>query len=215
MHLEDVIKRVQRCTWRLWWCELRGRNRASFKMHLEAVIERVRRCTWRPWWCQLGGRYRVSLKMHLEAGIERVWTSTGRQSMDGAPGTETLFHQSVKSQPWECDKVTLPSSSISNNTSFLLKYLGVPDGSDGSGGTSYPLTENQTWPVAQATDRLAYLPGGSYYTMPLMLATHRVVYYADRFGVRLLLLYVRNVVTYTHCQNDTYITLFAGVAVMQ
>jgi len=27
----------------------------------------------------------------LEAVIERVWTSTGRQSMDGVPGTETLF----------------------------------------------------------------------------------------------------------------------------
>jgi len=29
--------------------------------------------------------------------------------MDGAPGAETVFHQLVNSQPWECDN--LPSSS--------------------------------------------------------------------------------------------------------
>ena len=44
---------------------------------------------------------------------------------------------------------------ISNNSSFRLKHPGVPDGSDGSGGTSYPLTENYTLPVAQATGRVA------------------------------------------------------------
>ena len=31
---------------------------------------------------------------------------------------------------------------ISNNASFRLKHLGVPDSSDGSDGTSNPLTEN-------------------------------------------------------------------------
>jgi len=40
---------------------------------------------------------------------------------------------------------------ISNNRSFRLKHLGVPDGSDGSDGTSYPLTENYTLPVALHT----------------------------------------------------------------
>jgi len=35
----------------------------------------------------LGGCDRAS----LEAVIERVWMSTGRQSMDSAPGAETLF----------------------------------------------------------------------------------------------------------------------------
>ena len=104
---------------------------------------------------------------------------------------------------------------ISNNSSFRLKHLGVPDGSDGSGRTSYPLTKNQTRPVAQATGRVAYLICGGYYTMPHILATRRVVYYARRSSVRLPLLCVRNVVTYTHHQNDTYVTLFAGVAVMQ
>jgi len=108
-----------------------------------------------------------------------------------------------------------PTLYISNNSSFRLKHTGVPDGSDGSGGILYPLTENQTRPVAWATGRVAYLPCGGYYTMPLILATGRVVYYTRHSGVRLPLLCVRNVVTYTHHQNDTYVTLFAGVAVMQ
>jgi len=75
--------------------------------------------------------------------------------------------------------------------------------------------ENQTRPVAQATGRIAYLHCVSYYTMPLILAMRRVVYYTRRSGVRLPLLCIRNVVMYTHHQNDTYVTLFAGVAVMQ
>jgi hypothetical protein len=104
---------------------------------------------------------------------------------------------------------------ISNNSSFRLKHLGVPDGSDGSGGTSYPLTENQRRPVDRATGRVAYLPCGGYFTMPLILVTRRVVYYARRSGVRLPLICVWNEVTYTHHQNDTYVTLFAEVAVMQ
>jgi len=106
-------------------------------------------------------------------------------------------------------------SSISNNSSFRQKHPGVPDSSDGSDGTSYPLTENQTRPVAQAMGRVAYLPCGGYYTMPPILATRRVVYYSRHSCVRLPLLCVRNVVTYTYHQNDTYVTLFAGVAVMQ
>ena len=72
---------------------------------------------------------------------------------------------------------------ISNNPSFRLKHPGVPDGSDGSDGTSYPLTENYMLPVAQATGRVAYSP-------PLLCAR------------------------YTHHQNDTCVTLFAGAAVM-
>jgi hypothetical protein len=47
---------------------------------------------------------------------------------------------------------------ISNNPSFCLKHPGVPDGSDGSSGTSYPLTENYTLPIAQETGYVAYLP---------------------------------------------------------
>jgi len=62
--------------------------------------------------------------------------------------------------------------------------------------------------------RIAYLPCGCNYTMPPILLTRRVVYDARRSGVRLPLLCVQNVVTYMHHQNDTYVTLFAGVAVM-
>jgi hypothetical protein len=51
--------------------------------------------------------------------------------------------------------------------------------------------------------------------MPLILATRCVVYYARRSGVRRPLLYVPNVVTYTHHHNDMYVTIFAGIAVMQ
>jgi len=72
---------------------------------------------------------------------------------------------------------------ISNNSNFRQKHLGVPDGSDGSDGTSYPLTENHTLPVAQAKVCVAYV-----------------------------LLYF--VVTFTHHQKDTCVTLFAGAAVM-
>jgi hypothetical protein len=42
---------------------------------------------------------------------------------------------------------------ISNNSSFHQKHPGVLDGSDGSDGTLYPLTENYMLPVAQATGR--------------------------------------------------------------
>jgi len=66
--------------------------------------------------------------------------------------------------------------NISNNSSFRQKHSGVLDGSDGSGGTSYPLPENYTLPVAY------------------------------------VLLYF--VVTFTHHQKDTCVTLFAGAAVM-
>jgi hypothetical protein len=72
---------------------------------------------------------------------------------------------------------------ISNNPGFRLKHPGVPDGSDGSDGTSYPLAENYTLPVAQAMVRVAYSP-------PLLRAR------------------------YTHHQNDTCVTLYAGAAVM-
>jgi len=47
---------------------------------------------------------------------------------------------------------------ISNDPNFCLKHPGVPDGSDGSDGTSYALTENYTLCVAQATGRVAYVP---------------------------------------------------------
>jgi len=47
---------------------------------------------------------------------------------------------------------------ISNNPSFRLKQPGVPDGSDGCDGTSYPLMKNYKLRVTQATGRVAYSP---------------------------------------------------------
>jgi len=44
---------------------------------------------------------------------------------------------------------------INNNPGFCLKYPGVPDSSEGSDRTWYPLTENYTVPVARATCRVA------------------------------------------------------------
>ena len=52
-------------------------------------------------------------------------------------------------------------------------------------------------------------------TMPLTLATGRIVYYTRPTSVRLRLLCVANVGTCIYHQNDTYVTLFAVVAVMQ
>jgi len=60
-------------------------------MHVEATI--IRTCRQETSECRdtLGGRDLASLEMHLEAVIKRDWTSTWRQSMDGALGDETLF----------------------------------------------------------------------------------------------------------------------------
>ena len=49
-------------------------------------------------------------------------------------------------------------SDINNDSRFRLKHPGVLDGSDGSDRTCYPLTENYTLLVAQATGRVAHSP---------------------------------------------------------
>jgi len=54
--------------------------------------------------------------------------------------------------------VSCCSISISDDRSFRQKHPAVPDGSDGSGGSLYPLTENYTLPVAQAMGRVALIP---------------------------------------------------------
>jgi len=48
-------------------------------------------------------------------------------------------------------------NNMSNNSSFRQKHPGVPDGCDGSDRTSYPLTDNYTLPVNQATGHVAYV----------------------------------------------------------
>jgi hypothetical protein len=102
---------------------------------------------------------------------------------------------------------------ISNKSSFHQEYPGVPDGSDSSDGTLYPLTVNQARPVASVTGCVAYLPCGGYNNMPLILVIYRIVYYpVDTCcpSVRLPLLWVWNVVTHMHDQNDVCVILFAG-----
>jgi len=64
-------------------------------------------------------------------------------------------------------------------------------------------------PVAQATGHIAYLPCGGYYPMYLIPSTRRVVYYAVPVHAK-----YRHVVMYTHRQNDTCVTLFAGAPVI-
>ena len=77
MHLEAVIERVWRCTWRPRLSELRDalggrdrRDRASLEMHFEAVIERVWRCNWRSRLSELRdalrGRDRACSDMHFD-----------------------------------------------------------------------------------------------------------------------------------------------------
>jgi len=67
----------------------------QFEVHLKMTIEWTQRYTPRPWSGEFGdtfgGGNRAYLGIHLEAVIERDWTSTRRQSMDGAPGDDTLF----------------------------------------------------------------------------------------------------------------------------
>jgi len=80
MHLEAIIERVWRYTWRGWSSELRDALRdydwASVEMHLDAVIMR----TWRPELCEFGdthgSRNCVHLEMLSKAMIKQVWWYT-------------------------------------------------------------------------------------------------------------------------------------------
>jgi hypothetical protein len=76
---------------------------------------------------------------------------------------------------------------IRNKPSIHQKHIGVPDTSDGCEGTLYPRMEDVIVPVSQAMGRIAYLPPW---------------------------LCTRNVVTFTHNQNDTYVTHFGGDTIM-
>ena len=66
-------------------------------------------------------------------------------------------------------------TNISNDPSFCLKHAGVPDGSDSSDRTSYPLTENYMLPVAYVPPLLC----GAVYT-----SSEWQVYYTLRRGCR-------------------------------
>ena len=76
-----------------------------------------------------------AVKTHLKHGqttVSRIWPTHGAESV-----VRTVI----------LDDATVPNC-VSNNPSFQLKHPGVQDGSDGSDGTSYPLTENYTHPIA-------------------------------------------------------------------
>jgi len=59
-----------------------------------------------------------------------------------------IYDDSSDSLDLDVVECKAPMSLISNDPTFRQKHLVVPDGSDGSDGTSYPLTKNYTLPVA-------------------------------------------------------------------
>jgi len=121
MHWETEIEWTQRCTWRPGSSEFGDELGGHDCGNLQAIIERVCRYIWRPWSSEFGdalrGHDRASLQMHLEAVIERVrrytwrpWSSEIGPVLGGGRWTarQDSIYQLVNSQPWECDKVTLP-----------------------------------------------------------------------------------------------------------
>jgi len=105
-------------------------------------------------------------------------------------GSNISFPVRTQSMKYEGSIVAFPRSAlpedpISNKPSFRQKHPGVsdgPDGPDGSDGTSYPLTENQMRPIAQAMGHVASLPCGGYYTMPLILIALYIMLAAPASG---------------------------------
>jgi len=69
---------------------------------------------------------------------------------------------------------------ISNDPSFRQKHPGILDGFDGSDESSYPVRENDTLPVAQATGCVTFIPPllcGDVYT-----SSERHMCYTHRMG---------------------------------
>ena len=86
IHLEAVIVRTGRCTWRPRLSEFADALAARDCVNLEAVFGRVWRSTWRIWLNErrdaLGGRNRTSLEMHVGS----IWS----RSIGGMLGAATL-----------------------------------------------------------------------------------------------------------------------------
>ena len=89
-----------------------------------------------------------------------VWVLTGSSvQLSSRPGQNSDLLLSWRVVTWTGNRtVGFWPGCISNDPSFRQKHPGVLDGSDGSDGTSYPLTENYTLHVAQATGRVAHVP---------------------------------------------------------
>jgi len=107
------------------------------------------------------GRHEVGVRGCLLAVvIIHEWIAVGTYSYNyGSTYAKHLHHEDdIMFVSWVIFRGIILGPHISNDPSFRQKHPGVPDGSDGSDGTSYPLTENHTLPVAQATGRIARLP---------------------------------------------------------
>ena len=138
MRLKMMIESTQRYTPRPWWREdgdgQQGHNRAFLEIHLEAVMKWTEGCTPRSWSTEfvdtLGDHDRVNKEMRSKIVIERVCTHTWRPSSCELQGSNRAsvdeyleaverwrtgcwdcFHQSISSQPWDCEKLTLLLSS--------------------------------------------------------------------------------------------------------
>jgi len=85
--------------------------------------------------------------------MDSVYMQCGYTQRDTAQHTMHTMLNRTRSSNRTCKaaRTARGSSCISNDPSFRQKHPGVPDGSDGSDGTSYPLTENYTLPVALQT----------------------------------------------------------------
>jgi hypothetical protein len=94
MHLEAVIERVWRCTWRPRSSEFGD----AFGGHDHVT----QRCTGRPWSSEFGD----ALAGHDQARSEEYLEAVDRRRA----GCANSIHQFVNSQRWEYDEVTLPLS---------------------------------------------------------------------------------------------------------
>jgi len=93
------------------------------------------------------------------------WTTTGTFNWSSrisypSHGSCRPLHSSLVVSSWQGSSASAENTScdISNDSSLSLKHPGVPDCFDCSDATSYPLTENYTLPVPQATGGIPYIP---------------------------------------------------------
>ena len=104
-------------------------------------------CDWRrsnhPW-----GSLYVLVDVSRQNAVARLPIDKSVQPNETSSGTSDSW--SRYQPPWKY--------LISYDTSFRQKHQRVPGGSDGSDGTSYPLTGNYMLPVAQAMWGVAHVP---------------------------------------------------------
>ena len=143
-------------------------------LHQSQSFHRLRACYW-PKFLQIQNF--PSAQSFHKFRVFRQLKASSRECHSRALSSLALSSRVLLSIQWLI--VFLSRVHISNNPSFRQEHPGVPGGTVGSDGTSHPLTENYTRPVAQATGRVAYLPCGGYYTTSLIFVMRHVVYYLD------------------------------------